>query len=91
VESFTDNLNTFRITQNLLDFLITVVETDYTSWALLYFCKNDLAETKNYAVILSRVNSLPDSKINEIKKIANDKLNLQIKEKIIQDSSYCSL
>ncbi len=65
--SETKNTNSFSFSYLGIKNILTVLDTDYTNFAVLYTC-TDLFFSKLYnIVILSKSDELPDSKLKEIK------------------------
>ena len=87
--SNTANLNSFSFSYIGIKNVLTVIDTDYQNWAILYAC-TDLFFSKMYnVVVMSRSISLPQAKLDELNEIIKTKIDVKSNKIILQGADTC--
>jgi lipocalin len=82
------NSNSFTFSY-IVNNVLSVIDTDYKSWAIVYTCTNMIFYKMYNAVILSRTDSLPQETLNKLKTIIKDKLGENLNKNVAQGADKC--
>lgn len=86
----TKSKNTYKISTGFLKGIITIMDTDYDSWAIVLTCSEYLMTKKHHVAIMTRKTKLSPELIQRLKSYIETKLQIKKLREIKQGES-CDL
>jgi lipocalin len=83
-----NNSNSFTFSY-IVKNMLSVVDTDYKSYAILYTCTDLVFDILHNAMILSRTENLPQETLDKLKNIIKEKFGGEAKVNISQRTDKC--
>jgi hypothetical protein len=81
--------NSFVFKRGNTNTLVSVLDTDYNSYAVVYACVEQLFR-KYFVAILSRSDSLPEDKLKNLTNFVKEKTGIKNYKNVVQANSTCS-
>jgi hypothetical protein len=80
--------NSFEVKHNTINSLVTVLDTDYNTYAILYAC-TDVLMKRYFVAILSRETTLPDAKIKNLTNYIRNMTRIKNFKNVKQGNETC--